>query len=125
MFTPALRNLRAAALLSTGAVLAGVLLTGCTSPSNGVGTALAGSPAPTAIATPAAPTPTSLSQAAATAGRTQAQAQGKRPRVNTPPGPRTGDQSCTDLYDYTGDSRDNATINSIGNDTGTCPPVQR
>ncbi|MDG9728811.1 hypothetical protein QC283_39425, partial [Streptomyces sp. DH41] len=26
---------------------------------------------------------------------------------------------------YTGDSRSNAEINSIGTDTGTCPPVQK
>jgi hypothetical protein len=31
--------------------------------------------------------------------------------------------SCTDQIDYTGDSRSNAEINSIGEQTGSCPPV--
>ncbi|MEU5700954.1 hypothetical protein ACFFS2_37240 [Streptomyces aurantiacus] len=30
---------------------------------------------------------------------------------------------CTDQTNYAGDSRSNAEINSIGEDTGTCPPV--
>ncbi|MFS8202507.1 hypothetical protein ACLVWQ_27930 [Streptomyces sp. CWNU-52B] len=33
--------------------------------------------------------------------------------------------SCTDQLNYAGDSRSNAEINSIGEDTGTCPPVQQ
>ena len=32
---------------------------------------------------------------------------------------------CTDQINYGDDSRDNATINSIGSDTGTCPPIQK
>ena len=38
--------------------------------------------------------------------------------------PNKPDVKCTDQIDYAGDPRDNATINSIGSDTGTCPPVQ-
>ncbi|MCP2169131.1 hypothetical protein [Goodfellowiella coeruleoviolacea] len=33
--------------------------------------------------------------------------------------------SCTDQMDYSGDPRSNAEINSIGAETGTCPPVQK
>ncbi|MEV0408014.1 hypothetical protein [Actinoallomurus sp. NPDC050550] len=32
---------------------------------------------------------------------------------------------CTDRINYSGDSRSNAEINSIGERTGHCPPVQR
>ncbi|MEV0121933.1 hypothetical protein AB0I16_10355 [Streptomyces sp. NPDC050703] len=32
---------------------------------------------------------------------------------------------CTDRLDYAGDARSNAEINSIGEDTGTCPPVKK
>ncbi|MFI0774826.1 hypothetical protein [Streptomyces sp. NPDC021212] len=38
--------------------------------------------------------------------------------------PNKPDVKCTDRINYAGDPRDNATINSIGSDTGTCPPVQ-
>ncbi|CAM5706491.1 Secreted protein OS=Streptomyces tendae OX=1932 GN=GUR47_26505 PE=4 SV=1 [Streptomyces tendae] len=31
---------------------------------------------------------------------------------------------CTDQLNYAGDPRSNAEINSIGEETGTCPPVQ-
>ncbi|MFI8346557.1 hypothetical protein ACIGA3_04165, partial [Streptomyces sp. NPDC085596] len=40
----------------------------------------------------------------------------------TPKDPGT---KCTDQVDYAGDSRSNAEINSIGEGTGTCPPVQK
>ncbi|WP_211246590.1 hypothetical protein, partial [Amycolatopsis taiwanensis] len=33
--------------------------------------------------------------------------------------------SCTDQINYAGDPRSNAEINSIGEQTGTCPPVQK
>ncbi|MEE1799997.1 hypothetical protein PUR57_15170 [Streptomyces sp. JV176] len=38
--------------------------------------------------------------------------------------PKKSDVKCTDQIDYAGDARSNAEINSIGEDTGTCPPVQ-
>ncbi|MFC8590615.1 hypothetical protein, partial [Streptomyces atroolivaceus] len=38
--------------------------------------------------------------------------------------PAESGTKCTDQVDYAGDSRSNAEINSIGEDTGTCPPVQ-
>lgn len=42
-----------------------------------------------------------------------------------PPGPSDPHQKCTDQYDYAGDSRSNAEINSIGSDTGTCPAIHK
>ncbi|MFC9944433.1 hypothetical protein, partial [Streptomyces pratensis] len=39
--------------------------------------------------------------------------------------PAESGAKCTDQVDYAGDSRSNAEINSIGEDTGTCPPVQK
>lgn len=124
MFPQSVRNFRAAALLSAGAILAAALLTGCTSPSNTAGSAPAPSPVPTTTATtataatPSTPARTSPSQRTATAGKTQ------RSGGSAPPGPRTGGASCTNLYDYAGDSRSNAEINSIGESTGTCPPIR-
>lgn len=35
------------------------------------------------------------------------------------------DTKCTDQRDYAGDARSNAEINSIGENTGTCPPVKK
>ncbi|MDN5915667.1 MAG: hypothetical protein L0I76_11255 [Pseudonocardia sp.] len=32
---------------------------------------------------------------------------------------------CTDRTNHAGDPRSNAEINSIGESTGTCPPVRR
>ncbi len=44
----------------------------------------------------------------------------------TSPGtPAQSDQKCTDQIDYSADSRSNAEINSIGEETGSCPPVQK
>ncbi|MFE4212150.1 hypothetical protein ACFRQO_03915, partial [Streptomyces sp. NPDC056853] len=39
--------------------------------------------------------------------------------------PKDPDTKCTDQINYADDSRSNAEINSIGEDTGTCPPVQK
>ncbi|KIF78932.1 hypothetical protein QR77_17910 [Streptomyces sp. 150FB] len=52
-----------------------------------------------------------------------AQQSSKAGGLPVPPGPADPDLRCTNQYSYAGDSRDNATINSIGSDTGTCPPV--
>jgi hypothetical protein len=41
--------------------------------------------------------------------------------VGTPKKPGV---SCTNQIDYAGDPRSNAEINSIGEQTGYCPPVQ-
>ncbi|QLH22810.1 hypothetical protein [Streptomyces sp. Rer75] len=38
--------------------------------------------------------------------------------------PKKPGVSCTDQINYAGDSRSNAEINTIGEDTGYCPPVQ-
>ncbi|KAK1180915.1 hypothetical protein B7755_023880 [Streptomyces sp. NBS 14/10] len=43
----------------------------------------------------------------------------------TPSGtPKKPDTKCTDQINYAGDPRSNADINSIGEETGYCPPVQ-
>ncbi|MEU5027219.1 hypothetical protein [Streptomyces milbemycinicus] len=43
----------------------------------------------------------------------------------TPSGtPKKPDTKCTDQINYAGDPRPNADINSIGEETGYCPPVQ-
>lgn len=39
--------------------------------------------------------------------------------------PAKSDTKCTDQLNYAGDMRSNAVINSIGEDTGTCPPVKQ
>ncbi|MEW2566942.1 hypothetical protein [Streptomyces sp. NPDC047070] len=39
--------------------------------------------------------------------------------------PAESGTKCTDQVDYAGDSRSNAEIDSIGEDTGTCPPVEQ
>ncbi|MEH0559914.1 hypothetical protein QBA37_11720 [Streptomyces silvae] len=39
--------------------------------------------------------------------------------------PAKSDAKCTDQINYAEDSRSNAEINSIGEDTGTCPPVKK
>ncbi|MGW7295092.1 hypothetical protein ACWGIB_22205 [Streptomyces xiamenensis] len=38
--------------------------------------------------------------------------------------PKDPAHSCTDQLNYAGDSRSNAEINTIGEETGTCPPVE-
>ncbi|MGW3565258.1 hypothetical protein ACWDSL_15505 [Streptomyces sp. NPDC000941] len=43
----------------------------------------------------------------------------------TPSGtPKKPDTKCTDQINYAKDHRSNADINSIGEETGYCPPVQ-
>ncbi|KPC79998.1 hypothetical protein ADK82_21180 [Streptomyces sp. NRRL S-4] len=46
-------------------------------------------------------------------------------RSTTSETPAQSDEKCTDQVDYAGDPRPNAEINSIGENTGTCPPVQK
>ena len=47
------------------------------------------------------------------------------PAKGTPSGtPKKPDTKCTDQINYAGDPRSNAEINSIGEETGYCPPVQ-
>ncbi|QUQ70139.1 hypothetical protein JJ691_79100 [Kutzneria sp. CA-103260] len=44
---------------------------------------------------------------------------------STPVGvPNKPDTRCTNQINYAGDDRSNAEINSIGSDTGYCPPFQ-
>lgn len=100
MFPQALRNLGVAALLSAGVALTGAFATGCSAPSDTSNNAVVGQAAPA----------------------TQADAQPGRPPQ--PPGLADPNSKCTDQYDYSADSRSNAEINSIGDSTHTCPPVQ-
>lgn len=47
------------------------------------------------------------------------------PTKGTPSGtPKKPDTKCTDQINYAGDPRSNADINSIGEETCYCPPVQ-
>ncbi|MFI8346558.1 hypothetical protein, partial [Streptomyces sp. NPDC085596] len=67
-------------------------------------------------------TPSSASSSSATATST--------PQSDTAEGKSSGTPAksgtkCTDQIDYAGDSRSNAEINSIGEDRGACPPVQK
>ncbi|NEW71536.1 hypothetical protein, partial [Streptomyces rhizosphaericus] len=39
--------------------------------------------------------------------------------------PRKPGMRCTNQINYAGDHRSNAEINSIGNDTGYCPPIEK
>ncbi|MFI0263882.1 hypothetical protein ACH4OW_33250 [Streptomyces sp. NPDC017056] len=47
------------------------------------------------------------------------------PKGGTPAGtPKKSGVKCTDQVNYADDPRSNAEINSIGEDTGYCPPIQ-
>ncbi|MES4902433.1 MULTISPECIES: hypothetical protein [unclassified Streptomyces] len=47
------------------------------------------------------------------------------PATSTPSGtPKKPGTKCTDQINYAGDPRPNADINTIGEETGYCPPVQ-
>jgi hypothetical protein len=113
MVPPRLRNIGAAAL-STGAVLSAVLLSGCA----------AHSPAPAAPAAQGS-APASAPVAASSSSALPATSSPRKSRLPSPPGPEGPGLRCTNQYDYSGDVRNNADINSIGSDTRTCPPVQR
>lgn len=60
-------------------------------------------------------------------GATATPATGQQPSqaggLPTPPGAADPNQKCTNQYNYADDSRNNADINTIGSDTGKCPPV--
>ncbi|MGW2231807.1 hypothetical protein [Streptomyces formicae] len=50
----------------------------------------------------------------------------EKPSGTKPSGtPAKSDKKCTDQINYAGDPRPNAEINSIGEETGTCPPVEK
>ncbi|WP_344338818.1 hypothetical protein, partial [Streptomyces rhizosphaericus] len=68
----------------------------------------------------------SAPQSTAPTAKDQGQDQGQDQAKDTAKGtPRKPGMKCTNQIDYAGDPRDNATINSIGNDTGYCPPIQK
>ncbi|MER6168007.1 hypothetical protein [Streptomyces violaceorubidus] len=98
-------------MLALAALTLGLTLTACGNSGTG-GTDAAATTTPAATATSAAQSPTRT----ATPSTTPADG-------GTQPDQGTGEK-CTDQVDYAGDPRSNAEINSIGEDTGTCPPVQ-
>lgn len=61
---------------------------------------------------------TSTSQSSSTAKNAQGTA------ATTSGTPKKSGVKCTDQINYAEDSRSNAEINSIGEETGYCPPVQ-
>lgn len=107
------RNVGRAALLSAGALLAGALATGCASQ---------------AAHSPAAVTQQSSVAAGAGSAAVATPQENAQPtqagQLPLPPGPSDPNFSCTDQYNYAGDTRSNAELNSIGVTTGVCPPVQ-
>jgi hypothetical protein len=112
-----LRNVGAAAV-STGAVLSAVLLSGCAAHSQAPA-------APAAQGSSSAPVAPSSSSSASSSSAPPATSSSGESRLPSPPGPADPALRCTNQYDYSGDARNNADINSIGSDTKTCPPVQR
>jgi hypothetical protein len=67
-------------------------------------------------------TPRTGATPAATAGATSAGTKGSSATTMSGTA-HTSHAKCTDRIDYAGDPRSNAEINSIGEQTGTCPPV--
>ncbi|CAM4496554.1 hypothetical protein NONI108955_35960 [Nocardia ninae] len=106
----------AAMLFALAAMI--LVLAGCSSVDQPTATR---TPLPSATTTPA-PTsgPLTPTRSAPSPGQTappQAAA--------APQGPTPDYVECTDRVDYTGDPRANAEINTIGEQTGTCPEPQR
>jgi len=116
---------RKISMLTLTAVALGLSLTACN------GDDLAGTPSSAAskssVSTDAPKSDQGKGTSAGTgkgtsAGTGSGTSAGKGTSAGTPAKP---DMKCTNQIDYSGDYRDNATINSIGSDTGTCPPVQK
>ncbi|MEV4043313.1 hypothetical protein [Streptomyces sp. NPDC049744] len=104
-------------MLVLAAVTLGLTLTACGNGGDGGGPydALASS-SPTATAPSTAQSPT------ADEGTTTGGTSSDTPKASNPD--RVAGEKCTDQVNYAGDPRSNAEINSIGEETGTCPPVQ-
>uniref|UniRef100_A0AAU3GZH1 Secreted protein n=1 Tax=Streptomyces sp. NBC_01401 TaxID=2903854 RepID=A0AAU3GZH1_9ACTN len=101
---------RKISVLTMTAVALGLALTACGNDG--------GESAPTTASSSSAAVGTSKSEAKSEAASeaTEGKSSGTPAKSGT---------KCTDQIDYAGDSRSNAEINSIGADTGTCPPVQK
>lgn len=74
-------------------------------------------PSPSTTATPHSTTATTHR----TAGRTGAHSTTDPRAAREPSSPSDTSYRCTNRFDYSGDPRNNATINSIGSQTGHCP----
>ncbi len=105
-------------MLALAALTLGLALTAC---GNGDSGGTGDTAASTASTTPAATAPSTAQSSTPTAAPTGDTSS------DTPKGAKpdqgTGEK-CTDQVNYAGDPRSNAEINSIGERTGTCPPVQ-
>ncbi|GAA5010660.1 hypothetical protein GCM10023257_67240 [Streptomyces hyderabadensis] len=109
-------------MLALAAVALGLALTACGNGGDGGSSDDAAPATPAATATAnsnetAASTAPSAPAADATGGTSSDTPQSTRPDQGT-------GEKCTDQVNYAGDPRSNAEINSIGEETGTCPPVQ-
>ena len=100
---------RKISVMTMTAVALGLALTACSNDGAGNASSATSSSSAAAASTPRADT------AESKVSGTSAQSSGA---------PAQSDVKCTDQLDYAGDPRSNAEINSIGEDTGTCPPVE-
>lgn len=103
------------------AVAAGALVAGCAaSPVDPVGATV---PSPVAVAPvpplPTAAPPITVADPPTTTARTTTSTRAPRTTTTTPA--EVIADRCTNQRDYSNDPRDNATINSIGEETGSCP----
>ncbi|MFE0792540.1 hypothetical protein [Streptomyces mutabilis] len=98
-------------MLALAALTLGLALTACgNGDSGGTGDAAAST-------TPAATAPSTAQSSTPTGDTSSDTPKGAQPDQGT-------GEKCTDRVNYAGDPRSNAEINSIGEQTGTCPPVQ-
>ncbi|CAL9499885.1 hypothetical protein SUDANB140_03425 [Streptomyces sp. enrichment culture] len=105
-------------VLALAAVALGLALTACGGNDGTGDDAAPATPAATATATAQSPAPadTAAAGTGSTAPDTAAPEQGTQDTADA--------AKCTDRIDYAGDPRPNAEINSIGEETGTCPEPQ-
>ncbi|MBF8174796.1 hypothetical protein ACFUMJ_06360 [Streptomyces olivaceus] len=96
-------------VLALAAVALGLALTAC-------GGNVGGSDGGSDAAAPATPTATATSSSTQSSAGTSSDAPEEKQDPAT--------AKCTDQADYAGDPRSNAEINSIGEETGTCPEPQ-
>ncbi|MET9748050.1 hypothetical protein ABZZ92_20445 [Streptomyces ardesiacus] len=110
---------RTTPMLALAAVALGLALTACGNGGGGGPYDALASGSPTATATGTAQPPAAGDSAPAGGSATG----GTSSRTPEESKPDRG-QKCTDRVNYAGDPRPNAEINSIGEETGTCPPVR-
>nr|WP_167532340.1 MULTISPECIES: hypothetical protein [Streptomyces] len=105
-------------MLAVAGVALGLSLTACGGGSHSASPASSTATAPTQPrSSAAASAPASVAASVSALGRhsTPAKAAGTAKKSGV---------SCTNRINYAGDPRSNAEINSIGEDTGYCPPVK-